>query len=122
MIAGPAGAEPASKVFLNGVPAPVYFNDGDSFRVLSGKFAGLKGRLAGFNTLESYGPVHQWGTWTYKEMYVLAKMATLNARRGTWSCTSRYGNRHLWSNAVVVQRPCYRPGPQRVGARDERDT
>lgn len=91
---------PASKVFLNGVPAPVYFNDGDSFRVLSGRFQGSKGRLAGYNTLESYGPVHQWGTWTYKEMSVLAKMATLNAQRGVWHCTSdlktdTYG-RTLW--------------------------
>jgi endonuclease YncB( thermonuclease family) len=95
-----AHAEPASMVFLNGQPAPVFFNDGDSFRVLSGQFAGLKGRLGGFNTLESHGPVHRWGGWTYKEMYVLAKMATLNARNGVWHCTSdmktdTYG-RTLW--------------------------
>jgi endonuclease YncB( thermonuclease family) len=100
--AGPrsARAEPATKVMLNGVPTPVFFNDGDSFRVLSGKFAGSKARLSGYNTLESYGPAHQWGAWTAKEMYVLAKMATENARRGVWSCTSDlktdvYG-RTLW--------------------------
>jgi endonuclease YncB( thermonuclease family) len=97
---GAVSAEPATKVMLNGVPTPVYFNDGDSFRVLSGKFAGSKARLSGYNTLESYGPAHQWGAWTAKEMYVLAKMATENARRGVWSCTSdlktdTYG-RTLW--------------------------
>lgn len=79
--------EPATTVFLNGVPASVHFNDGDSFRVLSGEYANTKARLAGFNTLESYGGVHQWGEWTPAELYINAKMGTLNARRGTWHCT-----------------------------------
>lgn len=95
-----AHAEPATKVFLNGVPTPVFFNDGDSFRVLSGKFQGSKARLSGYNTLESYGPAHQWGPWTAHEMFVLAKMATANARVGVWHCSSdgkldTYG-RTLW--------------------------
>lgn len=75
-------AKTPSKVFLNGVPSPVYFNDGDSFRVLAGAFSGSKARLAGYNTLESYGPVHSWGAKTYWELYVNAKQGTLNARRG----------------------------------------
>jgi len=88
-VAAPAhAADVASKVFINGSPSPVFFNDGDSFRVLAGPLMGLKARLAGFNTLESYGAVHSWGDWTPKEMYVLAKMATLNARRGIWHCTT----------------------------------
>lgn len=99
-LAGPAAAEPASLVYLNGTPSPVFFNDGDSFRVLSGKYAGTKARLAGYNTLESFGPVHQWGDWAAKELYVVAKLATLNAQRGTWRCesdlkTDTYG-RILW--------------------------
>lgn len=81
-------AVPASKVYLNGRPAPVYFNDGDSFRVLAGPLAETKARLSGFNTLESYGAVHRWGGWTAKELYRNAKMATMNARRGEWRCTS----------------------------------
>lgn len=90
----------ASKVFLNGVPTPVFFNDGDSFRVLAGPLYGTNARLAGFNTLESYGPTHEWGSWHQKELYVISKMATLNARRGVWHCTSdlrkdTYG-RILW--------------------------
>lgn len=93
-------AEPATKVYLNGKPAPVYFNDGDSFRVLGGEHIGTRARLAGFNTLETFGPVHQWGDWHAKELYTLSKAATLNAARGVWSCksdfdTDTYG-RTLW--------------------------
>ncbi len=81
-----AQAEPASKVNVNGKLVGVFFNDGDSFRIIRGSSG--KARLAGFNTLESHGAVHQWGTWTAKELYVIAKMATLHARRGSWSCES----------------------------------
>ncbi len=93
--------EPMTRVSLNGVPTPVFFNDGDSFRVLAGPLQGTTARLAGFNTLESFGPVHQWGTWNPYELYINAKMAALNARRGTWHCTSDlrrdgYG-RILWN-------------------------
>ena len=86
--AGALAGPPATKVFLNGTPYPVTFNDGDSFRVLEGPFAGSKARLAGFNTLESHGPVHRWGSFDARELYVNAKMATLHARRGIWHCTS----------------------------------
>lgn len=95
--AGPAdAADPRSKVILNGKLTAVTFNDGDSFRVLGGGMDGAKARLEGFNTPESYGPVHSWGTWTEKELYVLAKMATQHARRGIWECetdgkTDTYG-------------------------------
>jgi endonuclease YncB( thermonuclease family) len=94
--AGAKAAEPRSKVILNGKLTQVTFNDGDSFRVLGGAMNGAKARLAGYNTLESYGPVHQWGTWTEKELYVMAKMATMHARRGIWECetegdTDTYG-------------------------------
>jgi endonuclease YncB( thermonuclease family) len=102
LIWGPslAWATTASRVFLNGVPTPVYFNDGDSFRVLEGPLSGSKARLEGFNTLETFGPAHQWGDWHAFELYVFSKMATLNARQGTWHCTSdlstdTYG-RTLW--------------------------
>ncbi|MCA9714486.1 MAG: hypothetical protein KC468_07345 [Myxococcales bacterium] len=93
-------AEARSKVILDGQPVAVHFNDGDSFRVVSGSGNGTKARLMGFNTLESYGPVHQWGTWTAKEMYVLAKMATLNARRGVWECTNT-GETDTYNRALI---------------------
>ncbi|MGE0784134.1 MAG: thermonuclease family protein [Sandaracinaceae bacterium] len=75
-----------TRVFINGVPLPVHFNDGDSFRVLSGEYRGSQCRLAGFNTLESFGPAHQWGEWHPYELYINAKMATHNGQRGTWHC------------------------------------
>jgi endonuclease YncB( thermonuclease family) len=84
----PAAGEARSKVISNGHTAPVYFNDGDTFRVLTGPLAGTKARLAGFNTLESFGPVHIWPGLSGRELYVNAKTATQFARRGIWRCTS----------------------------------
>lgn len=96
-----AANTPRSRVLLNGELVQVTFNDGDSFRVLTGSLKGAKARLSGYNTLESYGPVHQWGTWTVKEMYVIAKMATLHARKGVWECEyggeqDTYGRLLIW--------------------------
>ena len=76
-----AAAEPETLVILNKKATPVYFNDGDTFRALAGPFAGPSNRLAGFNTLESYGSVHRWGKFEAKELYNLAKIATWNAQR-----------------------------------------
>ncbi len=75
-------------VYINGHRSTVYFNDGDSFRVLDGAYSGRGSRLSGFNTLESFGPVHTWGTWHPYELWVNAKTATLNAARGQWHCTT----------------------------------
>ena len=84
--ASAAAAQPASKVYINGRPTPVYFNDGDSFKPLAGPYKGIQSRLAGFNTLESFCPVHSWGAWTEKEMWVIAKLATKHAQKGVWHC------------------------------------
>ncbi len=89
LLCGPsAGAEAVTRVFINGESTPVYFSDGDSFRVFAGPYSGRNTRLAGYNTLESYGPVHQWGSFHPFELYVIAKRATLNARRGVWHCAT----------------------------------
>jgi endonuclease YncB( thermonuclease family) len=100
--------DPQTKVYINGKPTPVFFNDGDSFRVLGGSYQGTKARLAGYNTLESYGPVHSWGDWTEKAMYVIAKMATLYARKGVWHCetdgkTDTYGRMLLWCPDLATE-------------------
>lgn len=84
--ASSASAEPMSRVFINASATPVFFNDGDSFRIQAGPFKGSQARLSGYNTLESFGPHHSWGSWTAKELYVIAKKATLEARRGVWHC------------------------------------
>ena len=102
-----AVAEPAARVFINGKPNAVFFNDGDSFRVLKGAYRGAKARLAGYNTLESHGAVHQWGRWTAKELYVIAKLATLKARQGTWHCTTDekrdgYGRMLMWCRDLAI--------------------
>lgn len=94
-------ANAQTKVILNGKPVAVFFNDGDSFRVLSGSYKDSKARLYGYNTLESYGAVHEWGGWTMQELYVLAKMGTYNARDGVWECetdgkTDTYGRMLVW--------------------------
>lgn len=81
-----ARGEAGTLVFINGKPNIVFFNDGDSFRVESGPYSGTKARLDGFNTLESFGPGHQWSTWHPYELLVNAKQATLNGRRGVWHC------------------------------------
>lgn len=93
-LAGEAGtphrviADSWTRVVLNGQMVPVRFNDGDSFRVMGGPLSGSQCRLSGFNTLESFGPAHQWGDWHPYELYVNAKQATLNGRNGTWHCTT----------------------------------
>ncbi|MGF1466088.1 MAG: thermonuclease family protein [Sandaracinaceae bacterium] len=81
-----AAADAASRVFVNGAAVPVLFHDGDSFRVLGGPYRGSPCRLAGFNTLETFGPVHQWGEWHPRELLVHAVRATRNAQRGVWHC------------------------------------
>lgn len=70
---------------------PVRWSDGDTF---SYKEHGEKqtARLAGYNTLESYGPVHRWGTWTGWELYHLAKSAGPLAAAGQWNCTTLPGS------------------------------
>jgi endonuclease YncB( thermonuclease family) len=84
--AGDAGADAVTRVFINGHPTPVSFNDGDSFRPSDGELMGQQCRLIGYNTLESFGPAHQWGDWHPYELYINAKLATVHARRGTWHC------------------------------------
>ena len=103
-----AAAVSQTKVILNGKVVPVHFNDGDSFRVLGGDFKDTKARLFGYNTLESYGAVHQWGTWTAHELYVIAKMGTYNARDGVWNCetdgsTDTYGRILVWCPELATE-------------------
>ncbi|MEM9193339.1 MAG: thermonuclease family protein [Myxococcota bacterium] len=83
---GEADADIRSLTYINGDPVSVRFSDGDTFRTFGGPYPGSNTRLGGFNTLESYGPVHRWGNWHPYELYINAKQATLNARQGVWHC------------------------------------
>ena len=85
--AGPAWAK-GQRILLDGTEAPVNWSDGDSFRVTSGPRKGLKSRITGFNTLESYGAVHKWGGFTPLDLAANAKEATAFVRKGTWTCNT----------------------------------
>jgi len=67
----------------------VTWSDGDSFRVTSGKMRGQRVRLLGYNTLESYGPVHKWGDWNQWALYRLAKETKKVATSEIWECKSQ---------------------------------
>jgi endonuclease YncB( thermonuclease family) len=95
-----ADATAWTRVVLNGTVVPVSFNDGDTFRVHAGEFSGSSCRLGGFNTLESFGPAHQWGGWHPYELYTIAKMATYHGQRGTWHCTTD-GSRDVYGRLLT---------------------
>ena len=76
------------RVVLDGVELEVLWDDGDTFAAQhphNGEK--IKARLSGYNTLESYGPVHIWGNWTPEELYSIAKQAGELAKSATWTCT-----------------------------------
>lgn len=81
------GSRPTSAVELDGVRAQVRWSDGDSFEILTGSYQDSRVRLMGYNTLESYGPVHQWGDWRPEQLYFQALRASEAAASKTWKCT-----------------------------------
>lgn len=100
--APPADAKsPPQHLVLNGNKVRVNWNDGDSFKVLDGPDKGLKARLVGFNTLESYGPVHFWGAFHAYELYDIAKASQKLAKSQVWECQTQ-GDRDGYGRALVV--------------------
>jgi endonuclease YncB( thermonuclease family) len=75
-------------LILNGEKVDVVWTDGDSFKIKSGEFKGRGTRLQRFNTLEAFGPVHSWGTWTPRELYNIAKASSSVAASKEWKCTT----------------------------------
>lgn len=75
-------------IVLNGEREEVRWSDGDSFTFRSGPRKGMSTRLKGYNTLEAYGPVHQWGSWKPAELFALAKSSSRVAASREWECTS----------------------------------
>lgn len=76
---------------LDGRRTRVLWNDGDSFRVLEGPERDMKARLAGYNTLESYGPVHFWGAFHGYQLYDEAKAGQKLAKSQEWECRTLPG-------------------------------
>ena len=75
-------------IILNGEKTEVRWTDGDSFNIKAGEFKGKGTRLQGYNTLEAYGPVHSWGSWTPQELYEIAKGSSKVAASQEWKCTT----------------------------------
>ena len=71
---------------LDGKSERVNWGDGDTFTVMEGARKGFKARLKGYNTLESYGPVHFWGDGHGWDFHRVHKAATEVARGGAWKC------------------------------------
>lgn len=78
----------AGFITLNQARVEVRWTDGDSFRIKEGPYKGRSTRLTGYNTLEAYGPVHRWGTWSAVELYDVAKASAQVAAEKEWSCTT----------------------------------
>lgn len=90
----------AGFVVVNGERTQVHWSDGDSFTFKSGPYDGLGTRLVGYNTLESYGPVHRWGGWTREELFALAKQGAALAAAKEWECTTQ-GDRDTYQRVLV---------------------
>lgn len=78
----------STQITLNGEEMSAYFNDGDTFKILDGEMKDTRVRIAGYNTLETYGPVHQWMDNRATYLHGLANDATRMAQGGEWNCTS----------------------------------
>ncbi|MCB9730248.1 MAG: hypothetical protein H6744_18310 [Deltaproteobacteria bacterium] len=87
----PKGRSEPQYISLDGRRTRVLWNDGDSFRVLEGPERDMKARLAGYNTLESYGPVHFWGAFHGYQLYDEAKGGQHLARSREWECRTLPG-------------------------------
>ena len=89
-LAGPTvpAPQPNGTVALDGESVAVEWIDGDTFVVPS---SGLKARLDGFNTLESYGPVHKFGPGP-AALFGVANAATDLAKSQVWACNKQGGD------------------------------
>lgn len=107
---------------LGGNRLAVNWADGDSFQFRSGPRKGKDTRLIGFNTLESYGPVHRWGDWTGDGLWRLSKRAGRFAAKREWDCTTS-GKRDAYDRLLVdctdLRRHLLRRGLAHVYAYDD---
>ena len=99
-IAGDNGADYDGFVLMGGTRIPVHWADGDSFEFRAGARKGKETRLIGYNTLESYGPVHRWGDWTGRELWGLSKKAGRVAASKEWKCFAN-GKRDAYDRLLV---------------------
>ena len=75
-----------ARILLAGAWADVRWTDGDSFRILSGPWAGRAARLVGVNALESFGPVHRIGAAGGRLLLAVARRAAPRAAAASVRC------------------------------------
>jgi len=90
-------------VVLDGVRMGVRWSDGDSFKFTAGPHQGKGTRLLGYNTLETFGPVHRWGGWSGQELYEIAKGSAAVAASQEWKCT--WGGKSDGYGRMLVECP-----------------
>jgi endonuclease YncB( thermonuclease family) len=88
-------------VVLDGERVPVRWIDGDSFRILGGRFEGTAARLEGVNTLETFGPVHRLGRAGGAELLAVARASAPFAAAREWRCETR-GRRDRYRRLLVA--------------------
>ena len=89
------------RVLLDGQLTEVRWTDGDSFKVDSGPLKGFGTRLFGYNTLETFGPVHRIaGLGPVPLERIAASSAALLAGT-TWKCQTE-GKRDGYGRALVA--------------------
>ena len=110
-------------VDLAGERLEVRWTDGDTFKILSGGLRGRSARLAGVNTLETFGPVHRLGAGEPGPPFLLgiarrsAALAAASARRcDTEGKPDRYGR--LLVSCPEVAEALVRAGHAMVFAMD----
>ena len=106
---------------LEGETVQVRWTDGDTFRILSGRYTGTSARLVGVNALETYGPVHRWGGSDGQGLLAIAKRSAADAARASVRCTSdgkRDGYQRLLANCAEVAEALVRAGDAMVFAVD----
>lgn len=86
-----AEPEKTTKIKLDGKETEVFFNDGDTLKILDGKYKNKRVRISGINTPESYGPVHEWQGNSPSELFEIANLATQEVRNGSWACVLQKG-------------------------------
>jgi len=89
------------RILLDGQPTEVRWSDGDSFKILSGPLQGFGTRLEGFNTLETFGPVHRIGTLEPAQLEIIARASAPLLAGTAWRCTTE-GKRDGYGRALVA--------------------
>jgi micrococcal nuclease len=90
----------AGRILLDGQPTEVRWSDGDSFKVESGPLKGFGTRLTGYNTLESFGPVHRIAGLGPAPLEEIANGSAALLAASTWNCRTE-GKRDGYGRALV---------------------